>query len=126
MLFTILAFFLAVAIGIGVGVGLTRKTSSKSSNSSISTAQEVFPYHGTILEGSSLAVLASPNGPRRLFFQRRNGDIIQALFQASVNEWNTQVVVVENARNHTPISAIFSFWDGSVSCATTFENKNIS
>lgn len=124
MLFTILVFFLAVAIGIGVGVGLTRKKSSISTAQQ-ATEQQVFPYHGTILEGSSLAVLASPNGPRRLFFQRRNGDIIQALFQASVKKWNTQVVAGGNARNHTPISAIFSSWDGSVSCATTFEYKNI-
>lgn len=116
MIFTILALFLAVAIGIGVGVGLTR-----------SKGQQEFPYRETILEGSSLAVLAPPNGPRRLFFQSRNGDIIQALFQAPVNKWNTQVIVTGfSARNHTPISAIISSWDGSVSCATTLDNKNIS
>lgn len=113
MLSTILALFLAVAIGIGVGVGVTR-----------SKAQQRFPYHETILEGSSLAVLAPPNGPRRLFFQRRNGNIIQALFQASENKWNTEVVVSSSARNNTPISAIIS--DGSVSYATTLEMKTLA
>lgn len=122
MLFTILALFVAVAIGTGVGVGLTRKKYS------ISNAQhEEFPsYHGSILPGSSLALIAPPNGDRRLFFQNRKGEIIQALFQPSVNKWNTQIVVASDARNNTPISATFSWGNPRfVSCATPFENKNI-
>lgn len=74
-LFIILALFVAVAISIGVGVDLTRKKS-----------QKVFFYHGNILESSFLAVLAALDGDRRLFFQHRDGNIIQALFQASVNK----------------------------------------
>lgn len=119
MIFTILGLFVAMAIAVGVGVGLTKKESS------ISKAQQALPYHGNIFEGSSLAVIAPPNGDRRLFFQNRNGAIIQALFQASVNKWNTQVVVAGNARNHTPISA-FTFRDKSVSCTTILGKKKLA
>lgn len=121
-IFTTLALCVAVAIAVGVGVGLSRKKSS------ISKAQQGHPYRGTILEGSSLAALAQPNGDRRLFFQNRDGAIIQALFQVSENNWNTEVVVASKARYHTPISAI-SFKDEiseSVSCETTFEYRKNS
>lgn len=124
MLFTILALLISVAIGTGIEFGLTRKKIS------ISKAQqeELPSYHANILEGSSLAVIGHLNGDRRLFFQNRNGNIIQALFQASVNQWNTQVVATSNARKHTQISATISSWNSHriVSCATNFEYKNIS
>ena len=61
-----------------------------------------------ILDDTSIAALALPNGDRRVFFQDLSGVIRQAFHSSSSGEWraDTNYVVASNARNHTPIAAV--------------------
>lgn len=63
-----------------------------------------------ILDDTSLAALALPNGDRRLFFQDLSGAIRQAFYSAASKQWRADVkhVAASNARNHTPIAVVES------------------
>ena len=81
-------------------MGLTSSLSSSPSTSPLTDKQ--------ILDDTSVAALALPNGDRRLFFQDLSGLIRQASHSSSSGEWraDTNYVVASNARTHTPIAAI--------------------
>ena len=59
------------------------------------------------MDGTSVAILASANGDKHLFFQENSGSIRQALYDSSNEEWTSDVnnIVVTNAKNNTPIVA---------------------
>lgn len=61
-----------------------------------------------ILDDTSIAALALPNGDRRLFFQDLSGVIRQAFHSSSSGKWraDTKFVVASNARTHSPIAAV--------------------
>ena len=61
-----------------------------------------------ILDDTSIAALALPNGDRRVFFQDLSGVIRQAFFSATTGEWRADVnyLVASDAKNHTPIAVV--------------------
>ena len=58
-----------------------------------------------ILNDSALAAVELPNGDRRVFFQ---GNIRQAVYQGSRNQWSASLtdIIVSDAKMHTPLAAI--------------------
>lgn len=67
------------------------------------------------MDDTSVAILASANGDKHLFFQENSGSIRQALYDPSSEEWTSDVnnMVVTNAKNGTPIVAFQSNTKGS-------------
>ena len=63
-----------------------------------------------ILDDTSMAALALPNGDRRLFFQDLSGVIRQAFYSAASRQWRADIkyIVASNAKNHTPIAVVAS------------------
>lgn len=63
--------------------------------------------HG-ILNDSDLAAREMTNGDRRVFFQENAGNIREAVYLRSNNEWSTSrtIIAASDAKMHTPIAAI--------------------
>lgn len=61
-----------------------------------------------ILNDSALAAVGLPNGDRRVFFQENSGNIRQAVYQGSRNQWSASLtdIIVSDAKMHTPLAAI--------------------
>lgn len=61
-----------------------------------------------ILNDSALAAVELPNGDRRVFFQENSGNIRQAVYQRSRNQWSASLtdIIVSDAKMHTPLAAI--------------------
>lgn len=61
-----------------------------------------------ILNDSALAAVELPNGDRRVFFQENSGNIRQAVYQGSRNQWSASLtdIIVSDAKMHTPLAAI--------------------
>ena len=64
------------------------------------------PFHG-ILDDSSFAAVATPEGNRHVFFQDRNGTLRQATYAQSSSVWNVAMnhLDIDDVRHLTPISA---------------------
>lgn len=63
--------------------------------------------HG-IINDSALAAVELPNGDRRVFFQKNDGYIRQAIYLGSSKRWSAGAtnIVVKNAKKHTPLAAV--------------------
>lgn len=61
-----------------------------------------------ILNDSALAAVELPYGDRRVFFQENSGNIRQAVYQGSRNQWSVSLtdIIVSNAKMNTPLAAI--------------------
>ena len=63
-----------------------------------------------MLEGTSIAALALPNGDWKVFFQATTGQIHHKTYSFQSRTWSSDEdpdsVVVSNARNSTPIAAV--------------------
>lgn len=70
--------------------------------------------HG-LLEDTSISIVASDNGDKRLFFQENLGSIRQALYDNSSKQWTSDAnnVVAMDAKNDTPIVAFSPNTTGS-------------
>lgn len=84
---------------------------------SVGPSASSLPSRNSILDDTSIAALALPNGDRRLFFQDVSGVIRQAFGSSSSEEWRADIsyVVALNAKNHTPIAAALVPLEGSYS-----------
>ncbi|KAG7004505.1 ToMV susceptible protein tm-1(GCR26) [Physcia stellaris] len=115
----IAAVIVGLAVGIGMGLGLKRQSASSNvstmvpsavaSTSPSSSSPSTSPLTDKqILDDTSIAALALPNGDRRLFFQDLSGLIRQASHSSSSGEGraDTNYVVASNARTRTPIAAV--------------------
>ncbi|KAL8741917.1 MAG: hypothetical protein Q9190_005527 [Brigantiaea leucoxantha] len=103
--FTCLIVVSAIGIGVGVGVGLNERRQRAARPSSSSAPSPMF-----ILNDTSIATAIESNGDRHLLFQDPAGAIRQAIYSARLGRWinNLGVIVASNARNHSPLSAIFA------------------
>ena len=76
--------------------------------------------HG-ISNDSSVAIVALGNGDKRLLYQENTGSIREALYTASTKQWTSNVnnVVTTNARDLTPLAALFVNGTGTPFAADT-------
>ena len=74
--------------------------------STTSAGQPISPSQ--VLANTSLAIVPSSNGNRRLFFQDQSANIREAVYTASARVWSTSsnIIVTSDAKNYTPIAAI--------------------
>ena len=128
----------AVGVGVGVGLRKQKSSSgpstlvastvtriapgrynatswpSRAQCTNLSSSSSTDPTHAPlltnrrILDDTSIAALALPDGGRRLFFQDQSGVIRQASYTSSSKEWRAgiDIVVASNAKNHTPIAVL--------------------
>ncbi len=73
------------------------------------------------MNDSSVAVVALSNGDKRLLYQENTGSIREALYTASTKEWTSNVnnIVATNARESTPMAALFVNSTGTPFAANT-------
>lgn len=62
-----------------------------------------------VLNDTSLAAVELPDSDRRVFFQDNSGLIRQASFSSSNSGWRADIdnTIASNAKNHTPIAAMY-------------------
>ena len=96
---------------------LTTEPSPSASSTPTAVPQNL--THG-IMNGTSMSAVALPNGDKRLFFQENGGNIREALFTNATGTWisNVNDIVVTNARNDTPLSAMLVNNTGTLSAST--------
>lgn len=90
-----------------------------SSSTAPSSSSSNLP-HG-IFNDSSVAIVALGNGDKRLLYQENTGNIREALYTASSNQWTSDInnIVATNAKNSTPLAALLVNSTGTPFAADT-------